>query len=151
MASKLLNATDEYQNTRGQWFTAHDPLITLPGAAGTDKVCFICVPYAHYLLRHYISSADRDRTGTHTAQLFRGADGAATAGAAIAIVPRTMQDSSGTIAITERANSKLTAAGKLPTAGAAIYWLELEGTDANDLNHRPQLAILIEPVTRSTL
>ncbi len=153
MASKLLNATSEYQDSRGQWFTAHDPLITKPGAAGTDKVCFICVPFAHFLLAFMTASADIDATGTHTSQLFRVADGDATAGAAIQSSARTKNDSSGLVKIHAKQESavRLTAAGKLPTTGAAMYWLQLEGTDANDLNHRPQLSLLVEPVIRSTL
>lgn len=153
MASKLLNATGEFQDSRGQWFTAHDPLITKPGAAGTDKVCFICVPFAHFLLAFVTASADIDTTGTHTSQLFRAADGDATAGAAIQVSTRVKNDSGGLVEIHAKQDdaTKRSTAGNLPTAGAAIYWLQLEGTDVNDLNHRPQLSILVEPVTRSTL
>ena len=41
--------------------------------------------------------------------------------------------------------------GQLATVGGRTYWLDIDGTAANDLTHRSQLAILVEPVTRSTL
>ena len=149
MVSKLLNATSEFQNSRGQWWTAHDPRITLPGAVGADKVCFVTVPHAHYLLRAFSSSADRDRAGNHVASLYQADDGDAKAGTWIADLGGTvLPDSGGTVAIDE---FTLTDAHQLATTGARTYWLELNGTGANDLNHRPQLSLLVEPVTRSTL
>lgn len=154
MVSKLLNATSEFQDSRGQWFPAHDPRITLPGAVGTNKVCFVTVPFAHHLLRAVTSSADRDRTGNHVVSLYEADDGDAKAGTFIAAAGTLVGgfllavDSGGTAVVNEFV---LTNAHKLATAGARTYWLDIGGTDANDLNHRPQLALLVEPVIRSVL
>jgi hypothetical protein len=145
MVSKLLNATSEYQDSRGQWFTGHDPLIT-KSASGTYLCCHIVVPYAHQLIKATISAADVDKTGTHLATIFQADDGDAAAGASVN--GRVNVDSSGLIVIDDIA---LTSLKSQATSGARMYWLKLQGTDANDLMHRPQLSLLVEPVTRSAL
>lgn len=146
MASKLLNATSEYQDSRGQWFTGHDPLITKPGATNTYKACVIIVPFAHRLLKAVFAAADLDEAGVMSVILKQADDGDATAGATV--TSQNLADSSGTVDITELV---LGAVAGQATTGARAYWLLLQGTAGGDLIHRPQLAILIEPVTRSTL
>lgn len=145
MVSKLLNATGEYQDSRGQWFTAHDPLITKPGNA-TYNCCHITVPYAHTLLKAVFGANDVDvgTATTLTLGLYQADDGDAEAGTIHgSILPGV--DSSGTVEITSFVPSKAT------TTGSRMYWLSLIGTNASDAVHRPQLSILVAPVTRSTL
>lgn len=137
------------RDSAGQWFNASDPLITLPAdSSGTPYItCSITVPYAHRLLKAFICALDVDKTGTHTSSLFQGDDGDAKLGTIVgsAVV---QADSSGTVQVDE---VTLAAADKVETTGARSYWLSLLGTDANDLLHMPNLSILVQPVTRSTL
>lgn len=143
MASKLLNATSEFQDSRGQWFTAYDPLITKPGDA-TYLCCHITVPYAHVLLKATWAANDVDIALAASVQLRQGDDGDGAAGENASNLAD-LSDSSGIALIQSFTVTQAT------STGARMYWLLYIGTDAGDLVHRPQLSILVEPVTRSTL
>lgn len=137
------------RDSAGQWFNASDPLITKPAdSSGTPYItCSITVPYAHRLLKAFVGALDVDETTALTASLFQGDDGDAKLGTIVGSAVAGA-DSSGTVQVDE---VTLAAADRVETTGARSYWLSLLGEHANDLLHMPNLSILVQPVTRSTL
>lgn len=137
---------DARQDSGGIPFSASDPLLTKPGNA-TYVTCPITVPFAHRLLKAFISGIDVDKTGTFTYQVMQGDDGDAKAGTIVGSAV-TAADSSGTVQVDA---ITLAVADKVATAGARMYWISATGTNANDKLHTPTLNLLVQPVTRSTL